>query len=240
MDERSRKIAAGLAAAEKGKQDLASANERAEVIMREARERAAQIVDQAQHRANDMVEEAKGTATAEGAAAAGAGARSRSTSRPRMRARACGAMSRRSPSRAAATMLEREIDARRRMATSRQARGADLGDPMAEKTTIARPYAKAAFQEAQADKAICALVARGCAPPPTAVRDPRVHELLGSPSVSGEDLAQFVMGVTGADARRARAEFFPHARRRITACGFCRKFPRCSTNTRTRRKTSST
>ncbi len=67
MDERTRMIAAGLAAAEKGTQDLASARERAEVIMREARERAAQIVDQAQHRANDMVEEAKGAATAEGA-----------------------------------------------------------------------------------------------------------------------------------------------------------------------------
>jgi F-type H+-transporting ATPase subunit b len=67
MDERTRKIAAGLAAAEKGKEDLASANERAEVIMREARERAGQIIDQAQHRANDMVEEAKGAATAEGA-----------------------------------------------------------------------------------------------------------------------------------------------------------------------------
>ncbi len=67
MEERTRKIAAGLAAAEKGTQDLANAHERAEVIMREARERAAQIVDQAQHRANDMVEEAKGTAAAEGA-----------------------------------------------------------------------------------------------------------------------------------------------------------------------------
>lgn len=67
MEERSRKIAAGLAAAEKGKHDLAMANERAEVVLREARERAGQIIDQAQHRANDMVEEAKGTATAEGA-----------------------------------------------------------------------------------------------------------------------------------------------------------------------------
>jgi F-type H+-transporting ATPase subunit b len=67
MDERTRKIAAGLAAAEKGTQELASANERAEAIMREARERAGQIIDQAQHRANDIVEEAKGTATAEGA-----------------------------------------------------------------------------------------------------------------------------------------------------------------------------
>ncbi|MEO7207210.1 MAG: F0F1 ATP synthase subunit B [Steroidobacteraceae bacterium] len=67
MDERTRKIAAGLAAAEKGQHDLVSAHERAEVIMREARERAGQIIDQAQHRANDMVEEAKGAATAEGA-----------------------------------------------------------------------------------------------------------------------------------------------------------------------------
>ena len=67
MEERSRKIAAGLEAAEKGKQELAQANERAEAIMREARERAGHIIDQAQHRANDMVEEAKGAATAEGA-----------------------------------------------------------------------------------------------------------------------------------------------------------------------------
>jgi F-type H+-transporting ATPase subunit b len=67
MEERARKIAAGLEAAEKGKQELAQANERAETIMREARERAGHIIDQAQHRANDMVEEAKGAATAEGA-----------------------------------------------------------------------------------------------------------------------------------------------------------------------------
>ena len=66
MDERTRKIAAGLAAAEKGTQDLASAHERAEVIMREARERAAQIVDQAQHRANDIMEQARTSANQEG------------------------------------------------------------------------------------------------------------------------------------------------------------------------------
>jgi F-type H+-transporting ATPase subunit delta len=67
---------------------------------------------------------------------------------------------------------------------------------MAEKTTIARPYAKAAFQEARGDKDLSrwseTLRAAG-----TAVSDPRVHELLGNPSVSGEDLAQFVMGVSG-------------------------------------------
>jgi F-type H+-transporting ATPase subunit b len=65
MDERSRKIATGLAAAEKGKQDLAQAHERAQVIIREARDRAAQIVDIAGKRSNEIVEEAKGTASSE-------------------------------------------------------------------------------------------------------------------------------------------------------------------------------
>ncbi len=67
MDERSRKIAQGLAAAEKGEQALTEARGNAEAIIREARERATHIIDQAQHRANEMVEEAKGTANVEGA-----------------------------------------------------------------------------------------------------------------------------------------------------------------------------
>lgn len=66
MEERSRKIAAGLAAAEKGQQELAQGRDKAEAIIREARERATQIIDQAQHRANDLIEQAKSTATAEG------------------------------------------------------------------------------------------------------------------------------------------------------------------------------
>ena len=65
MEERSRKIAAGLEAGEKGKQDLAQAHERADVIIREARDRAAQIVDMAGKRSSEMVEEAKGTASSE-------------------------------------------------------------------------------------------------------------------------------------------------------------------------------
>ena len=67
MDERSRKIAQGLAAAEKSEQALTEARGNAEVIIREARERATQIIDHAQHRANEIVEEAKGTANTEGA-----------------------------------------------------------------------------------------------------------------------------------------------------------------------------
>jgi F-type H+-transporting ATPase subunit b len=67
MNERERKIAHGLAAAEEGEKELAAARDKAEVIVREARERANQIIDHAQHRANELVEEAKGTASTEGA-----------------------------------------------------------------------------------------------------------------------------------------------------------------------------
>jgi F-type H+-transporting ATPase subunit b len=67
MDERQRKIAEGLAAAEKGEQELSEARGKADGIIREARERANQIIDQAQHRANDLVDQAKGTASTESA-----------------------------------------------------------------------------------------------------------------------------------------------------------------------------
>ena len=67
MDERERKIAQGLAAAEQGEQELSAARGKADEIIREARERANQIIDHAQHRANDLVEQAKGSASAEGA-----------------------------------------------------------------------------------------------------------------------------------------------------------------------------
>ena len=65
MGERASKIAAGLAAADKGKQELAQAHDNANVILKEARERAAQIVDMASKRSTEIVEEAKGTASSE-------------------------------------------------------------------------------------------------------------------------------------------------------------------------------
>ena len=66
MEERSRKIAQGLAAAEQGEQELAEARDKADAIIREARERASQIIDHAQHAARDLVEQAKGAARSEG------------------------------------------------------------------------------------------------------------------------------------------------------------------------------
>ncbi len=65
MEERKQKIVAGLAAAEKAKQDLSKANESADALVREARQKAAQIIDQAGKRSNEMIEEAKGTASSE-------------------------------------------------------------------------------------------------------------------------------------------------------------------------------
>jgi F-type H+-transporting ATPase subunit delta len=69
---------------------------------------------------------------------------------------------------------------------------------MADKTTIARPYAKAAFQEAQQDKRLGpwsdALTTAAAV-----VKDPRVHDLLGNPAVTNADLAGMVMDLAGSD-----------------------------------------
>ncbi len=67
MEERSRKIAQGLEAANEGQQSLAQAQVRVDEVIREARERATHIIDQAQKRANELIEQAKTQASAEGA-----------------------------------------------------------------------------------------------------------------------------------------------------------------------------
>ena len=66
MEERAKKIALGLAAAEKGQAELAQAHTNSDAIIRAAHERATQIIDRAQQRANELVEQAKATATQEG------------------------------------------------------------------------------------------------------------------------------------------------------------------------------
>ena len=67
MEERSRNIALGIAAGEKGQKELAEANARAETIVREARDRAKQVDEQAQRRSTETIEAAKQAARAEGA-----------------------------------------------------------------------------------------------------------------------------------------------------------------------------
>jgi F-type H+-transporting ATPase subunit b len=66
MDEREKKIASGLAAAEQGQKDLSEAKSRAEDVIKEARTRALAIESQARTQANQIVEEARKAASLEG------------------------------------------------------------------------------------------------------------------------------------------------------------------------------
>jgi F-type H+-transporting ATPase subunit b len=66
IEERQRKIAQGLAAAEKSERSLLEAKSSATEIIKEARVQAAKIVEQANRRSNEIVDEARGVAIAEG------------------------------------------------------------------------------------------------------------------------------------------------------------------------------
>jgi F-type H+-transporting ATPase subunit b len=66
MDEREKKIAAGLAAAEQGQKDLSEAKSRADDVIKEARTRALAIESQARTQASQIVEEARKAASLEG------------------------------------------------------------------------------------------------------------------------------------------------------------------------------
>lgn len=65
IEERQKKIAEGLAAADKSQESLAKAEEQVAELLREARTKANQIIDQANARANQLVEQAKQEAVAE-------------------------------------------------------------------------------------------------------------------------------------------------------------------------------
>jgi len=111
MNERETRIAQGLAAAERGEQQLSEARDQADAIIRAARERASHIIEQAQHAARDLVEQAKGAAGSEGARILAAAqqqieldaARAREALRREVAGIAVGAASK---------LLGREIDAR--------------------------------------------------------------------------------------------------------------------------------
>lgn len=59
IEERQKKIAEGLAAADRSQKDLAQAEEKVEVLVREARAKANEIIEQAHGRANQILEKAK-------------------------------------------------------------------------------------------------------------------------------------------------------------------------------------
>lgn len=111
VNERYKRIADGLAAADAGRKELEAASARANDILREARERARAIEDQAQRRSLEELEAAKQTAQAEGArivaASQAEAANEAARAREQLR-REFGAL----VVRGASQLLEREIDPR--------------------------------------------------------------------------------------------------------------------------------
>jgi F-type H+-transporting ATPase subunit b len=111
IEDRQKKIADGLAAAERGQKELHQASGEAQAIVSEAREKALKIVDQANRRSNEIIEEARATAIAEGQRLVGDArqevaqeqARARDTLRKDVARLAVAGASR---------LLEREVDAR--------------------------------------------------------------------------------------------------------------------------------
>jgi F-type H+-transporting ATPase subunit b len=65
MEARQKRIADGLAAAERGKQEQAEAEKRATEVLEESKQKAADIIAQAQRRAKEIEEEAKENAKAD-------------------------------------------------------------------------------------------------------------------------------------------------------------------------------
>lgn len=66
MHERQKKIADGLAAAERGEHEQQLAEERAKDILKEAKQQATDIIGDAQQRGNQIIEEAEQAARAKG------------------------------------------------------------------------------------------------------------------------------------------------------------------------------
>jgi len=66
LNERTKKIADGLAEAEKGHHELELAEKRSAEILREGKEKSKEFIDQAQKRHDEIVDEAKDTAREEG------------------------------------------------------------------------------------------------------------------------------------------------------------------------------
>ena len=66
LDARNKRIADGLAAAERGKNDLALAAKRSAELLREAKEKVSEIIALGDKRASEIVEEAKAQAKIEG------------------------------------------------------------------------------------------------------------------------------------------------------------------------------
>ena len=78
---------------------------------------------------------------------------------------------------------------------------------MAEKATIARPYARAAFAYAQNGNALAAW-SDALNSASAVVADPRVKKLIGNPKISPKQLLDFIVEVTGGKVDDKVRNFF--------------------------------
>jgi len=77
---------------------------------------------------------------------------------------------------------------------------------VAERATIARPYARAAFEEARGEQRLAQWSA-ALKVAAQVVQDARVENLLGNPHVTPEELAQLLIGIAGPDLGEHGANF---------------------------------
>jgi F-type H+-transporting ATPase subunit delta len=77
---------------------------------------------------------------------------------------------------------------------------------MADKTTIARPYAKAAFEEARKDQRLGPW-SEALHTAAAVVKDPRIETLLGNPHVTPGELAQVVIDIAGPELQEHGRNF---------------------------------
>jgi F-type H+-transporting ATPase subunit delta len=77
---------------------------------------------------------------------------------------------------------------------------------MADRLTIARPYARAAFEEARTNGGL-APWSQALQTAAQVVKDRRVEALLGNPHVTPEELAQLVTGIAGSKLGEEGANF---------------------------------
>jgi F-type H+-transporting ATPase subunit delta len=77
---------------------------------------------------------------------------------------------------------------------------------MADRLTIARPYARAAFEEARVRQSLVPW-SQALQTGAQVVKDPRVETLLGNPRVTPQELAQLVTGIAGPKLGEEGANF---------------------------------
>ncbi len=105
---------------------------------------------------------------------------------------------------------------------------------MAELTTLARPYAKAAFEHAQAHQQLASWSAMlGLAA--AVSQDDTMQRVLKAPRLTSADKAATFIEVCG-DKFDVKVQNFIHVIAKTTVSRYCRRSPLCSTCTRPKQR----